>query len=189
MPIMNETISGVLRHVAATTGLEQGDFSISLFTSGVVSGQSVTIAEVGNGVYSYSFLPNAVGLWQMIIIVTAESDVAYQGAWEVTETLNDVSLDDVIGAVSDAIEAAQPITADLTHVNGVAVTLDDFQTDLSALETLADTAAEQSTLVRKIVENNVVIDGETGAYSIYDDDGLTAISAGIVTELTRTKDT
>ena len=50
------------------TGLIQSNFTTYLTTSGTPSSAVITISEVGNGRYIYSFTPDAEGEWYILIV-------------------------------------------------------------------------------------------------------------------------
>jgi hypothetical protein len=69
---VDEPIDGVFvvydyLHVPVT-GLTQSDFTIYLSHNGAISSEAVTISEVGNGRYLYTFTPNEIGEWYILII-------------------------------------------------------------------------------------------------------------------------
>jgi hypothetical protein len=70
--ILNEPISGVFvvydyLHVPVT-GLTQADFDVYLSNDGVDAAEPVSITEVGNGRYKYTFTPLSIGEWYILIV-------------------------------------------------------------------------------------------------------------------------
>lgn len=52
---------------AAVTGLLDGAFTKLLSKDGATSAVTVTISEVGSGIYAASFTPNGVGAWDLVV--------------------------------------------------------------------------------------------------------------------------
>lgn len=52
---------------APVTGLVNGNFTKLLYKDGAANAQTVTIAEISDGVYTATFTPNATGLWTLLI--------------------------------------------------------------------------------------------------------------------------
>lgn len=69
---VNEPVSGIFvvydyLH-APVTGLLQSAFTTYLAHDGASSSEAITITEVGNGRYVYTFTPNDIGEWYILII-------------------------------------------------------------------------------------------------------------------------
>lgn len=71
-----------------TTGLTTGSFTLRLEKDGVLSGISVTIAEVGSGYYNATFTPDSAGIWTLTVDY---QDFHIIGTWAVrVHLLNEV---------------------------------------------------------------------------------------------------
>ena len=71
------------------TGLQQSDFAITLFNSGVISPVLVALTEIGSGWYRAAWTPTAIGDWMLDILPVDDDTVRYQGSFAVRATTAD----------------------------------------------------------------------------------------------------
>ena len=88
--IVNTTVRGMLTAYntsnTAVTGLSQSDFTILISKDGVDNAATVTIAEVGNGRYTYTFVPNVAGYWHIIFRNATYNPRGWQDEFDVLNT-------------------------------------------------------------------------------------------------------
>ena len=58
---------------APVTGLVNGDFDKFAALNGADNATTITVAEIANGRYGYSFTPASVGYWHILIRNTANN--------------------------------------------------------------------------------------------------------------------
>jgi hypothetical protein len=72
----------------AVTGLVTGDFTKKLYNPSNVESSgtiTVTVTELGNGMYKASFTPNAEGTWTLLITHATYLPLGVQGDFEIHE--------------------------------------------------------------------------------------------------------
>lgn len=86
--IVNTTVRGMLTVYntsnTAVTGLTQANFTIRISAGGVDQGTAVTITEVGNGRYTYTFTPTAVGYWHLLFTNATYNPRGWQDEFDVS---------------------------------------------------------------------------------------------------------
>jgi predicted HTH transcriptional regulator len=83
--LTGETITDAFIHYQADTGLDQGNFNITLILNGALSQLLVTIEEIGSGFYRTIFTPNEKGLWNLHVQEVGDSTVYYVSSYNVID--------------------------------------------------------------------------------------------------------
>ena len=100
--------------VTRLTG-QAGSVTDSLVFNNAASAQPVTIAEIGStGRYHASFIPNAVGQWDLELTLPSPDLRVVGGYWDVEakdiDALNDLAAGAAMDLVNDAVDAASVAT-------------------------------------------------------------------------------
>lgn len=68
----------------AVTGLSQANFTIRISLNAVDQATVVTITEVGNGRYTYSFTPSSTGYWHLLFTNATYNPRGWQDEFDVS---------------------------------------------------------------------------------------------------------
>src|SRR6056300_1352115 len=90
------SVVDVVTGTSRVSGYVDGDFGKSLFVEGVVSAETVTVAEISGGHYSASFTPTSNGIWYL------EVDDPEEATWAMYVEVGPPP-DDVVESIADAV--------------------------------------------------------------------------------------
>jgi hypothetical protein len=113
----NEEIIDTFEEVRFQTGLIQANFIITLVHNGIISSVPVTLTEVGFGIYSIAFEPDAQGTWSLSIRVSNYAKARYHKSYsvkdEVSKQLLEADVNDFIspGNMADYINRVKKYTS------------------------------------------------------------------------------
>ncbi len=201
--VPNEEIADVLIHRTHSTGLVNGDWTKRLYKNGELSAVVVTVTEIANGAYKISFTPDSEGKWTVWIYQTGYSGYAdYIQGYVVRDAfataasisaLNNLSAADVNAEVGAALaDYDAPTKAEMdagfASIEVDVPTVEEIVAGIDSDSTVLASAEAEAALARKMLTNDLDVDRITGEYLVLDDDLVTTIASGVVTEYTRTKD-
>jgi hypothetical protein len=119
----NEEIIDTFEEVRFQTGLSQVNFIITLVHNGVISSVPVTLTEVGLGLYSIAFEPDAQGTWSLSVRVTNYPQARYHRSYSVSNEIKkeilEANIADYIapGNMADYINRVKKYTSNRVLIN------------------------------------------------------------------------
>lgn len=90
---VNVAISDTFSHYLGTTGLTNSSFTKLLYKDGALSAQTVTVTEISSGQYKVTFMPNAEGVWYLLVYQTSTSSVKYSNNYPVRKVETDIVIE------------------------------------------------------------------------------------------------
>ena len=85
---VNTTVRGMLAVFDSSddpvTGLVNSAFTKYVAYNGADNSVTVTVAEIGNGRYGYTFIPNNIGYWHVMIVHSTYNPRGWQDEFDVS---------------------------------------------------------------------------------------------------------
>jgi len=175
--VPNQLIEDIFLEVDSTTGLSTSSFTKAVYKNGSVSGVSLTIVEVGNGLYELNFTPDSVGTWFVDLYLPAKPNIRYQQSYKV-QAQEAVSSD-----IATLLSQVSTLNTKVDNLPSASQISDNVLRTAVSSKITAGNVADYLNRIKKYTTNKVVVTGNI--YSVKEDDKTTEFESGNVDQTSR----